>query len=392
MFDKWLSYWFPESSLMRLAFFRVTMLILASRTLGVVKFQVFQLAESVPGSAGHFWNPIFVFELLGQTPPTVATVRFLGSVLAVATFTGVVGLFTRTSCLVAATLYFWFWGMAYSTGQAHHEKVVLVFALWALAFSPCGRRLAIDALLRDCVRAWQSSTLNSIPRRDTLAMWPLRFVQWSIAFGYVFAGLTKLARSGFEWMNGYTLQSFMLGSGAPWSSFFARSPQLCAAMSVGLIIVQVGFPAVLFWPKSRWFFLPTAASFHLLAMMTLGSGPYDTLWLVMIAFVPLDRVPSFLGLRLRQGAIWRRLLWLAAIGTPVFFYLAFLLPRVDTIYVVLIALALWVALRGLRSPPPRVLRYDARRRKERLKAVLMRWLDWNNRLTLKPQGEVTGTR
>jgi hypothetical protein len=73
--------------------------------------------------------------------------------------------------------------------------------------------------------------------------------------------------------------------------------------SIGVVAVQVLFPLVLVWPRLRWFFLPAATGFHLMTWKTMDTGPYMRLWLLLWAFVPLERVPGALARGLRRGPL-----------------------------------------------------------------------------------------
>ena len=113
--------------------------------------------------------------------------------------------------------------------------------------------------------------------------------------GYFFAGASKLSIGGIDWLNGYSLQAAMLHFHAPWTDFFTSDPRLCQLMSIQIVLVQATF-WLAFVPRLRWFYIPMAVVFHLMSWMTMDTGPYLTLWFVVLAaFVPWDRVPGFLG-------------------------------------------------------------------------------------------------
>ena len=43
-------------------------------------------------------------------------------------------------------------------------------------------------------------------------------------------------------------------------------------MSVGLLLVQISFPLIFLHPHLRWFYVPAATAFHLLAWKTMQTG------------------------------------------------------------------------------------------------------------------------
>jgi len=126
--------------------------------------------------------------------------------------------------------------------------------------------------------------------------------QITLAIGYFGAGAAKLVLGGTEWFNGYTLQGIMLGHDGDWSRAFAGSVAWCRLQSVGVVLVQALFPLVLVWPRSRWFFLPMATLFHLMTWKTMDTGPYMRVWLLLFAFVPMERIPDALHRWLTGGA------------------------------------------------------------------------------------------
>src|SRR5262249_36494915 len=117
-----------------------------------------------------------------------------------------------------------------------------------------------------------------------------------------------------HWLNGYSLQAIMLHFHGEWTPFFAAHVGACRLMSLGLVLVQSTFPLAVFVPVSRWFYVPAAASFHLLTWKTMDTGPYLTLWLTLASFGPLEAVPGFVRARATRGPLAARVAWTLAIG------------------------------------------------------------------------------
>ena len=157
-----------------------------------------------------------------------------------------------------------------------------------------GAGLALDALWRKRANRPQTS------QRWVRGM-PIRLAMVTLAFGYCGAGVSKLLLGGTEWFNGYTLQGIMLGHDGLLSRVVGQSPTLAQLQSFGVVFVQAAFPLVLFWPRTRCFFLPMATFFHLMTWMTMDTGPYMRVWLMLFAFVELERVPRALLAALRGG-------------------------------------------------------------------------------------------
>lgn len=251
------------------------------------------------------WTPLYLFQLLGLGPIDLATAERVQVAVIAALACGAVGLASRVTCALGALGFLYWTGLAYSFGKPHHDKVALAFAVSVLPFARVGAGLSLDALLR----RWRGR-----PRPERVDGLPIRFTWFSLAVGYCGAGSAKILLGGPDWFNGYTLQGIMLGHDGDWSRVFAASTTLCRLQSVGVVAVQVLFPLVLFWPRARWFFLPAATAFHLMTWKTMDTGPYMRLWLLLWAFVPLERVPQVLANVLRRGPLVAAGVWLPALA------------------------------------------------------------------------------
>ena len=251
-------------------------------------------AEYSAGTQLRPWTPIYLLQLFGAGPVGVEVAETLRVVGVVALLCGALGLCARLSCAVAAVVFFWWSGLGYSWGKPHHDKVALAITLAALPFARVGAGFALDAL-------WRGRAAGPKTSQRWVRGMPLRLAMVTLAFGYCGAGVSKLLLGGAEWFNGYTLQGIMLGHDGLLSRVVGQSPTLAQLQSFGVVFVQAAFPLVLFWPRTRWFFLPMATFFHLMTWMTMDTGPYMRVWLMLFAFVELERVPRALLAALRGG-------------------------------------------------------------------------------------------
>lgn len=249
------------------------------------------------GAAGRPWAPLYLFQVLGVRPIGSDAAQVLQVVAVVSLTCGALGLASRLSCAVGAVAFYAWTGFAYSFGKPHHDKVALAFALAALPFARVGAAVSLDAVLR----RWRRRPAEP----PLVSGMPIVLTQVTLAIGYCGAGLAKVVLGGPEWFNGYTLQGIMLGHDGEWSRAFAGSVLACQLQSIGVVLVQVAFPLVFVWPRSRWFFLPAAMAFHLMTWMTMDTGPYLRVWMLLFAFVPMERIPEALLRWLRGG-------WLSA--------------------------------------------------------------------------------
>jgi hypothetical protein len=303
----WDRYWFGEASLVRLAAFRIIMMAAAFYALHQFRVGVLQHADGLDATwVRRDWNPIYLLDLLHLSPPGPVLARVVFWILLGAILSAIMGSWTRTSCAVVAVLLTYWIAIAYSFGKPHHDCIALVLGLWTLPLAPVGERLSLDGWLARRRRALEGRPREPRRERAACAALPLHFTAITIVIGYFFSGATKLAVSGLEWMNGYTLQAHMLGWDAPWSAFFSQHVEIVRLMSVGLIAVQLFFPLALFVPSTRWFFLPMGIVFHLLAWATMDTGPFLTLWFPFAAFLPLEQIPERVERLVLDGPLARR--------------------------------------------------------------------------------------
>lgn len=334
-------------------------------------------ADVTAGRAGRPWTPLYYMQVLGLQPIGTDAARTLFAVTIAALLACAFGLFARWSCVLGAATFLWWTGLAYSFGKPHHDKVALAFALVVLPLAPVGARVSLDAIGRAVVAAWRGGPVSASARE--VSGLPIRFVQITLAIGYCGAGLSKLLLGGLDWFNGYTLQGIMLTHDGNWSRSFGGSVGLCQLQSIGVVSVQTLFPLVFVWPASRWFFLPAATGFHLLTWQTMDTGPYMRVWLLLFAFLPLERfaaawaelvrsrpLPGLFAFAATVGYVW---LVLAVAGhvVPVWALAAAAGP-----------LLLALVMHGLPSLSCRVT-FARERRQQRLAVALLRAFDWGRR-------------
>jgi predicted DCC family thiol-disulfide oxidoreductase YuxK len=309
-------FWFTPVPAERLGAFRALVCGVGLYDVLLYAPLVFTDAAAVDAGVGvRPWHPILLMDVLGLGPVGIDQANALFTVAVVALALGAFGVLSRVSCAIGALAFLWWTGLAYSFGKPHHDKVALAFALCSLPFARVGAAVSIDAIVAGVVRARRGFASAIDAPTPQVSGVPIRLTQVTIAIGYFGAGAAKVVLGGPDWFNGYTLQGIMLGHDAEWSRAFAASPFLCQVQSLGLVFVQVAFPLVFLVPRARWYFLSAAAGFHLMTWKTMDTGPYLRLWLLLFAFVPMERVPSAMRGWLTGGG-WRAVLAFAAAILP----------------------------------------------------------------------------
>jgi len=387
----WDRYWFGEGSLCRLGAFRMILMAAAYYAVWHKGFGVFQHADGADavGYLQRVWNPIYAFQILGLEAPGPQAARRVYALLVFFIALGFVGLFSRLSTFVVAALSFYWIGTAYSFGKPHHDCIGLMFALAILPFSPSGARLSVDSL----VARWRSARRGGSMERPVLAAFaglPLRLTMLTSAIGYFSSGVSKLVIAGFGWMNGYTLQGIMTEYRSDWSEPLADNLFLLQVMSVGLIATQVAFPIALFSVRSRWVFIPMSVGFHLMAMKTMATGPFVTLWFTLAAFIALERIPGVLRRGMTQGPVlWRMAFGALFLGISYGIVAIYMQHKSPWLLTVLLPIVLAVLFQCL--PRMRVeLSYSSSA--ARAWVAILRALDWGDLLRFRESdaGDATG--
>ena len=300
MIERWNRWWYPQSDGLDLAVCRI--LAVGSLLFVFLPFFMTTPAEHLAliGRPGGFDHPQWMIRLVAAVVPAESPVwpHLVRGAFAIAVGAGVatlVGLRTRTSAALL-TLAIWFLvSHDGSYGEIHHPDIVLSMFLLFLALSSSGRRLSLDALLE---RRAEGPTDRVV--------WPLRLTQVLLAWTYFSNGAAKLLYSGFDWMNGYTLQQSLLYSSLQWDRplglRLAQHHDLCIALSVATIAFELLFPLTLFVRRSRRALLVSGAVFHIVLYFTMNIVFFQNvvLYAAFVDFGALaDRLPRTLRRRAR---------------------------------------------------------------------------------------------
>jgi len=216
----------------------------------------------------------------------------------------IIGLGTRYALLVYGLGYGFFVSHAYSYGDVHHREVLYFFFILALAFSPAGQRLSIDALIGRW-RARRAGHADESMQQSALAMWPLKFLHVLLSMTYFSTGVTKLLAGGWQWMNGYTLQFAIFKNAirrAAYPEFglwMAHQHTLCVLVSIGTILFETFFFVSLFLPRAAPLFFAGGILFHLMLWLTSGHPFFEHMLLNATLLIFYDPV--------RFTAIWDRI-------------------------------------------------------------------------------------
>ena len=289
---KWDGFWFSEEPYLDLGIMRI----------GVVGLQLITLVSDqfenltrVTGLPTVLYRPVGLVKVLSwllgwSTPLSGHTVFAIYWITLLFGFGALLGLRTGVCMIVLAAGSVFLQTYVYSFTDFHHNEAILLLALTALAFGPCGRVLSLDSLLAR--RRPGARLAPLLDYRGAHAGWPVKFVQCLFPMVYLSASLSKIAAGGYtlDWANGYTLQYYFLQDSLrkPDMALGLFASHFHVAILLAQIIVlsyQLTYFLVVPYPRLRWVYLPLGLFFHLANYYALRA-PFPEWILLLGVYVP----------------------------------------------------------------------------------------------------------
>ncbi|MGH9150285.1 MAG: hypothetical protein ACRD0F_08090, partial [Acidimicrobiales bacterium] len=225
---------------------------------------------ALAGQPAALFRPRSVFVVLDAMPPrpAIVAVQVVGVVAAVAAL--VAGGRRRPALIVAWGCLFALAGLRGSLGKILHNDVLLLLAALPV----------VVARVR--------------PARESVHHgWPVRTALVVTTGAYFFSGLAKLVVSGPAWLAPSNLSAILVEAAEPGRApaaalglFVAERPALAALAAAGILILELGFPAVLVSRRARLPFAAGAVAFHAGTWLTLGLDYWC--WAAVVALVVPD--------------------------------------------------------------------------------------------------------
>jgi len=291
---RWTKSWFPETTPLRLAVCRIL----------VVGAHLIWFREALSThlllvrSSDGFIQPQAIIRAICAVIPedtfrTPETMTIIFWVTMAAGFLTLIGLATRSSAFVFALGNWILVAHSYSYGEKHHPEALWCIFLMLLAFSPSGRCLSVDAMIRKWRKRPETDGAWGVKSTMTTALWALLLTQVVMAITYLNAGLCKLHVSGLSWMNGYTLQGHMFTDAVRWERplglWMAQQHNLCIALSVFAIVFEVFFFVALISRRAVPFVLICGVALHMGIFLTQAAPFFQTMILYCV-FIDFDRL------------------------------------------------------------------------------------------------------
>lgn len=307
----WDTYWFHPAPLFNLALCRII----------IVGFQLYYLISR------DYWNtvlaradavakfsPLPTFQLLNAPFPWDAPPSFFLAAILILTltsgFTSLIGFKSRLSLFFFGLSNLYLQTYLYSFGSFHHGEAILIIVLFLFALAPSGGALSWDDFrqrLNQQKNKRQFQAFNILQGASAYARWPLLVTQWLFSLIYLSAAINKVNADGpgllsAQWMNGYTLQYYLLRDGSQWGSELGvwlgqfHIPAIISSWFA--VIFEATFFLVLPFPKLIWLFIPLGFMLHIGIWMA-QRAPFFHYLAVYAVFIPWSAVFKRIGNQLK---------------------------------------------------------------------------------------------
>ncbi len=302
LLKRWNTYWFRPAPLVHLAICRIV--VVASQLFLLIFSPEYNPSRFVQLSAlpDTLYHPLPVLRLLilpfgWRYRPALEIIFITHWITVAAGVLALIGLRTNLALLVFTVGNVFMQAYFYSFGDFHHPEALMMITLSILALSPVGRVLSIDDLrlrLRLNVKRRRFEVFNILDETSVFARWPLLLIGWMYALVYLSAAGSKLRVAGFDWMNGYTLQYYLLEDGLRWGRdmgvWLGQHHTLAWILAWITILFEGTFFWVLISPRLVGLYIPMGVALHTGIYVTMRA-PFFAFMVIYTVFIPW--VPMF---------------------------------------------------------------------------------------------------
>ena len=236
---------------------------------------------SLAGQPASLFRPRSFMHLFGSMPSrqvvlTIQIVAITAAVLAA------IGLRARVTLPLAWAGALFLNGMATSVGKIVHNDVLLLLCLVPLLAAPVADASPVDA------KKGRTRPAGWSVRHG----WPVRTAMVVAAGAYFFTGLAKVVFSGPAWVLTSNMRWVLYASSDAHATpnhfalLIADRPLLAHGVAALTLLVELGFPVVLFRARAAWFFVPGAVALHAAIGATMGLDYSAWAITVLVVFVP----------------------------------------------------------------------------------------------------------
>jgi glycosyltransferase involved in cell wall biosynthesis/predicted DCC family thiol-disulfide oxidoreductase YuxK len=248
-----------EDHALNLAVFRLVVFAALLATIDadyIVRLTLLPAELQVPP---RFFGRLLPYLPVAPEPAAAACVAMLACC-----WTGLLGLFSRTSAALAALLGVYVLGIPQLYGKVNHDHHLLWFAA-LLSASRCGDAWSLDAL----IAAWRRADRGLIepPGPSRAYALPLRFAWLLLGVLYFFPGFWKIWTSGLDWALSDNMKHLLHAKWLQlegWVPPFRldRYPALYRLAGAGTLAFELGFIGFIFVPRLRPVVAAAGLLFH----------------------------------------------------------------------------------------------------------------------------------
>ncbi|MBI2805347.1 MAG: HTTM domain-containing protein [Planctomycetes bacterium] len=294
-----------------------------------------RLEEEQPAPTLDWWEPEYDEENEFAPPPTVrkghavwslwfhvtdpAAIERIYLVMLGVMVLFTLGLWTRVTAVLT---WLAFLSCVHRVPQlVYGMDIVIGIVLFYLMLGPCGAALSLDRLLANLRARRSNPTVEIRAVHSAGANFCLRLMQVHLAFIYLISGLCKL--QGPAWWNGTAVWNTIINYELslvryPWYADALRSliqnrwvgELLVTAGTVYALVVEIGFPFLVWHGKLRWLMIAAAMVMHLGIAVFMGLLPFSlSMMILVLCFIPPEQVGpigSWLVRAIRENAPWSR--------------------------------------------------------------------------------------
>ena len=223
---------------------------------------------------------------------------FLKVVLIFSLIFCVIGVFQKFFIALSLISFFLFQGWLYGYFRTaddpyvYHSANIVCFILLVWLFSPFNRWTAIFWIKKVLKRIKSGKDNNERKNniKNHYPVWPRLLIILTIAIAFFGSFYCKFDKSGFQWINGYTLQGFLLHQSA--RNFFLtkgywlsqQSFYVIWFLNIGVYVFQFTAPVGFLFKKTRLFYAFVGTVFHICIVLFFGFWftPFQYFYVVFI--------------------------------------------------------------------------------------------------------------
>lgn len=249
-----------------------------------------------------YWVPVGPFAYFGWPVLSETALQWMDVVWKVSLAFACIGFFTRPSTVVAAVLGLYLLALPHSFGKVHHNDALIVLALVVLAVSRCGDAFSADRWLR---QGSARKAEEGPPPKSPEFRWPLQVLRVLLVLAFFGAGLTKLRKSGIEWILSDSLAYMFVNHHYTHGPLhdaglaIARFGPLTRLMAAGSVLVELAVPLALFSRHFRRVLIPSLFLMQAGILVLMGV-PFVQFSFLYLFWIPYDRI-----LEQAKRMVWR---------------------------------------------------------------------------------------